>query len=114
MPNERKTDFFIGKLLDNAKINYTPNGSDIKEINEALKTASKKGTGKSGFPEFTAISKDFILVIENKAELEKQAFYQDKESQIIATDQKSIINYADSNRSNSSILFLAFHKMDFV
>ena len=35
-------------------------------FNEALKTASKKGTGKSGFPEFTAISKDFILVIENK------------------------------------------------
>ncbi len=27
MANERKTDFFIGKLLDGAKIDYTPNGS---------------------------------------------------------------------------------------
>ena len=45
MANERKTDFFIGKLLDSAKIKYTPNGSDIKEIHDALKTASKKGRG---------------------------------------------------------------------
>ena len=50
MANERKTDFFIGKLLDLAKIKFTPNGSDIKEIQDALKTASKKGTGKVGFP----------------------------------------------------------------
>lgn len=47
MANERKTDFFIGKLLDSAKIIYTPNGSNIKEINGALKTASKKGTGRT-------------------------------------------------------------------
>ena len=43
--NERKTDFLIGNLLSNAKIDFTPNGSCIKEIHDALKTASKKGTG---------------------------------------------------------------------
>ena len=72
MANERKTDFFIGKLLYLAKIEYTPNGSSIKEIQDALKTASKKGTGKVGFPEFVAKSKNFIIVIEDKAEIEKQ------------------------------------------
>lgn len=50
MANECKTEIFISKLLDSAEIKYTPNGSDIKEIKEALKTASKKGTGKLGFP----------------------------------------------------------------
>lgn len=96
MANEKKTDIFISKLLESAKIKYTPNGSDIKEIQEALKTSSKKGTGKSGFPEFVAISKDFILVIENKSELEKQVLYEDDEEQIISNDAKSIINYAEN------------------
>jgi len=96
MANEKKTDIFISKLLESAKIKYTPNGSDIKEIQEALKTASKKGTGKSGFPEFIAISKDFILVIENKSDLEKQVFYEDEEKQKISTDQKAVTNYAEN------------------
>ncbi|SCD19254.1 hypothetical protein PSM36_0422 [Proteiniphilum saccharofermentans] len=75
MANERKTDFFIGKLLTDSGINFTPNGSDIKEIHEALKTASKKGTGKVGFPEFVCKSKDFILVIEDKHDTDKHAIY---------------------------------------
>ena len=96
MANEKKTDIFISKLLENAEINYTPNGSDIKEIQEALKTASKKGTGKSGFPEFVAISKDFILVIEDKSELDKQALYEDDDNLILATETKAITNYAEN------------------
>lgn len=46
-------------------------GCSIKEIDQALKTASKKGTGKSGFPEYVGIVKDFLLVIEDKADLSK-------------------------------------------
>ena len=96
MANEKKTDFFIGKLLNLANIDFTPNGSDIKEIQDALKTASKKGTGKSGFPEFTAKSKEFIIVIEDKAEIEKQAKYEDDEETILATNTKSITDYAEN------------------
>lgn len=96
MANEKKTDIFISKLLEIAKIKYTPNGSDIKEIQEALKTASKKGTGKSGFPEFVGIAKDFILVIEDKSEIEKQVLYEDENNQIISTNQKAITNYAEN------------------
>jgi type I restriction-modification system DNA methylase subunit len=96
MANEKKTDIFISKLLEIAKIKYTPNGSDIKEIQDALKTASKKGTGKSGFPEFVGIAKDFILVIEDKSEIEKQVLYEDENNQIISTNQKAITNYAEN------------------
>lgn len=48
-----------------------PQGSSIKEIDDALKTASKKGTGNVGFPEYVGVVKDFIIVIEDKADLSK-------------------------------------------
>ena len=94
--NERITDFFIGNLLSNANIDFTPNSSNIKEINDALKTASKKGTGKVGYPEFTAKSSDFILVIEDKAMIENQANYKDEENTILAIDKKSITDFAEN------------------
>ena len=94
--NEKSLDLFIGKLLDAANIKYTPNGSTIKEIDEALKTASKKGTGTVGFPEFVGISNDFIIVVEDKADLEKQANYSDEESTTLATDIKSLTDYAEN------------------
>lgn len=64
---EKNLDIFISKQLDSAKIKYSADGSSIKEINDALKTASKKGTGRVGFPEFVGISSEFIIVIEDKA-----------------------------------------------
>ncbi len=75
MVNERVTDFFIGSLLKESNINFVPNRSNIKEINEAYKTASKRGTESVGFPEFTCKVNDFILVIEDKADINKQAKY---------------------------------------
>ncbi|MDG0996153.1 MAG: N-6 DNA methylase [Gammaproteobacteria bacterium] len=96
MKNERVSDFFIGDLLKASGIEFTPNGSSIKEVQSALKTASKKGTGKAGFPEFTANLKGFLLVIENKALIEHQANYEDEEKTTLATDTKSITNYAEN------------------
>lgn len=90
MANERKTDFFIGKLLDGANIDYTPNGSSIKEIKDALKTSSKKKTGKAGFPEFVCKSKDFIIVIEDKADLSMQASYVDENNTTLQMDVKAL------------------------
>ncbi|PRX20127.1 type I restriction-modification system DNA methylase subunit [Orenia metallireducens] len=96
MVNEKVTDLFIAKLLDNTKINYTPNGSDIKEVKDALKTASKKGTGNVGFPEFVGKSNEFIIVIEDKADLDKQALYEDEESDKLIMETEAIINYAEN------------------
>lgn len=94
--NERSLDFYIGKLLDQAEIHYTPNASSIKEISDALKTSSKKGTGRVGFPEFTAKSGEFILVIEDKKSLDKQVKYTDESESQLAIDTKSITDYAEN------------------
>jgi type I restriction-modification system DNA methylase subunit len=114
MSNERKTDFFIGKLLDLAKIDYTPNGSNIKEIQDALKTASKKGTGRTGYPEFVAMSKEFVIVIEDKADINNQANYKNEEKTILETDVKSITDFAENGAlhyANEIIKKTAFKKV---
>jgi len=103
MSNEKALDLYISKLLDNAKIKYRPNQSSIKEVQTALNTSSKKGTGRVGFPEFVGNSKDFIIVIEDKADIEKhkadiekQANYKDDEKSELSADTKSITDYAEN------------------
>ena len=93
---EKTTDFFVAELLKKSKIEFTPGGSNIKEIENALKTASKEGTDNHGFPEFTAQVNDFILVIEDKASIQKQVKYEDNEEKIICTDKTSIKGYAEN------------------
>jgi hypothetical protein len=68
---EAKTDLWVHGLLKDAGIELEPQGSTILEIDKALKTASKSGSGKVGFPEFVGVVKDFLIVIENKADLAK-------------------------------------------
>jgi type I restriction enzyme M protein len=69
---EVKTDLWVAGQLKECDIEYDAQGSDVKELDEALKTASKRGTGNAGFPEYTAVIGDFVLVIEDKADLDKQ------------------------------------------
>ncbi len=68
---EIKTDMWVAEQLKNSGIPFDAQGSEIKEINEALKTASKNGTGKAGYPEFVAVVNDFVIVIEDKASLDR-------------------------------------------
>lgn len=68
---EIRTDLWVYDLLKQAKIHFDAQGSNIKEIDKALKTASKKGTGNVGFPEYVAVVKDYLLVIEDKADLSR-------------------------------------------
>lgn len=89
---EPQTDMWVGDLLKEADIDLTYQGSDIKEINDALKTASKAQTGKQGYPEFCGTVKDFLLVIEDKADLSKHEYKDDKG--LIAQDTKSVKDYA--------------------
>ncbi|PKL68993.1 MAG: SAM-dependent methyltransferase [Methanobacteriales archaeon HGW-Methanobacteriales-1] len=94
MTNEKVTDIFIATLLKESGIKYIPNDGITKEVKEALKTASKNQTGKQGFPEFTAQSEEFILVIEDKADLNKHASFENKEKTILSNDPKSVKNFA--------------------
>lgn len=89
---EVKTDLWVYDLLKQAKIKLDPQGSSIKEINNALKTASKKGTGNVGFPEYVGVVKDYLLVIEDKADLSRHIKLDDKGC--ISTDTADIMNYA--------------------
>lgn len=90
--SEIKTDFWVNDLLKEAHLNLTPQGSDIKEIENALKTASKSQTGKSGYPEFCGVVKDFLIVIEDKASVENHVKYD--ASRGIALDIKSTKDFA--------------------
>ena len=91
MKKEAQTDLWVHDLLTEADIHLDPQGSSIKEIAEALKSASKRGTGKSGFPEYVGVVKDFLLVIEDKADLNNHI---NKEKDVICQDVSSITDYA--------------------
>jgi type I restriction enzyme M protein len=85
-------DLWVAKQLEETEILYKAQGSNVKELNEALKTASKRGTGNAGYPEYVAVIGDFVLVIEDKADLDKHVNL--TEDGLIATDTKSITDYA--------------------
>ncbi len=89
---EVRTDLWVYDLLKQANIHLDPQGSSIKEIDMALKTASKKGTGKVGFPEYVGVVKDYLLVIEDKADLAKHIKLDDKGN--ISAETAAITDYA--------------------
>ena len=82
----------MASQLQEAGINFDAQGSNVKEINDALKTASKRGTGQAGYPEYVAVIKDHVLVVEDKAALDKQK--QLNENGILAMDVKAVTDYA--------------------
>lgn len=89
---EVRTDLWVYDLLKQAGIKLDAQGSAIKEINEALKTASKKGTGNVGFPEYVGVVKDYLLVIEDKADLSKHI--QLDEKGCISAETSAITEFA--------------------
>lgn len=89
---EVRTDLWVYELLKEAGISLDPQGSSIKELNDALKTASKSGKGNVGFPEYCGVVKDFVIVIEDKAEIAKHI--QRNSEQLICRESKSITDFA--------------------
>lgn len=89
---EAKTDIWVYNLLKEAEINLEPQGSSIIEINNALKTASKSGTGKVGYPEYVGVVKDFLIIIEDKADVSKHIKLNEKE--LISLKPNDVKNYA--------------------
>lgn len=90
---EVKTDLWVYELLKEAGIKLTPQGCDIKEIDDALKTASKSKTGNSGYPEYCGVVKDFVLIIEDKPTLDKHIFFNEKQM-IDRTNVYAVKEYA--------------------
>ena len=91
---EVMTDLWVYDMLKEAGLQdkFQAQGSKIKEIDEALSSASKKGTGNVGFPEYVGVIKDFLIVIEDKANLDKHLFRD--ENNLISLEAKHCIEYA--------------------
>lgn len=89
---EVKTDLWVASQLKECGIKYDAQGSDVKELDEALKTASKRGTGKAGYPEYVSVVDDYVIVIEDKADLDKQKKL--TKDGIIDVEVKAVTDYA--------------------
>lgn len=89
---EVKTDLWVAKQLDECEIRYDAQGSSVREIDEALKSASKRGTGNAGFPEYVAVIGDFVLVIEDKADTARHIRL--TASGVIDASVKAVTDYA--------------------
>lgn len=89
---EVKTDYWVASMMKDQEIEYDAQGSSVKEIDEALKTASKRGTGNVGFPEFIAVVDDFVIVIEDKADISKHELK--TEQGVLDESVKATMDYA--------------------
>ena len=89
---EVKTDLWVHDLLKQADIKLDAQGSSVLEIDTALKTASKRGTGKVGFPEYVGVVKDYLLVVEDKADLSKHMKLDD--GGLISQEVSAVTDYA--------------------
>ena len=69
--NESNFDMYIHDLLKDAGINAEYQYTSIIPLQEALRTASKSQTGEAGKPDFIAVVRDYVLVIEDKADRDK-------------------------------------------
>lgn len=90
--SERDTDRWVDGLLKEANIVLEAEKSTIKEIQDALKTASKKGTGNIGKPEYIGVIKDFIIVIEDKKDVSMHE--KDSELGVISLEVQDVKDYA--------------------
>lgn len=89
---EIKTDLWVYDLLKDAELDLCPQGSDIVELDNALKTASKAQTGKAGYPEYCGVVKDFVIVIEDKADTANHIKHNDKD--LICQNATSVKDFA--------------------
>lgn len=86
---ERSTDYWVHNLLNEQKIKLDPERSSIKEIDNALSTATKKLTGDNyGKPEFVGVIKDYVIVIEDKKDISDHIHTVDS---VIDIDNKNIV-----------------------
>lgn len=92
MAVEKKTDFWVAKQLEENNICFDFQGSEVKEIKESLKSASKKQNNNQGFPEYVAVIKDFVVIIEDKRDINRHLKL--TETGIIDSKVGSTIDYA--------------------
>jgi len=86
-------DQFMRKEIEKINVKYDEQQSSNIEIAEALKTGSKKLSGKSGKPEFLFFSKDYLVVVEDKKDTDKHINLNNDE-ELVLDDPLILQNYA--------------------
>lgn len=89
---EAALDLWVADRLTECDIEFTSQGSNIKEIDNALKDASKRGTGNAGYPEYVSKIGRFVLVIEDKASQSRHEKLTD--SDILDMSTEAVTDYA--------------------
>ncbi len=93
---EKMTDHIVYGLMTSAGLNPEPEKTQIREVQNALKTASKRMTGKSGKPEFIAMSGNYLIIVEDKADTRYQANYMTDKNDTLLMDIPSVEDYAEN------------------
>lgn len=96
MRTEKMTDHIIYGLMTSAGLNPEPEKTQIREVQNALKTASKRMTGKTGKPEFIAMSGNYLIIVEDKADTKYQANYMPDKSDTLLMDISSVEDFAEN------------------
>lgn len=92
---EANFDLYIHDLLEEAGIKADTQGSNVFEIDQALKTASKHQTGNAGYPEYCAVVRDFVIIMEDKADRANLCLMEDGEiSQSVTATRDYAVNGA--------------------
>lgn len=93
---ERMTDHIIYNMMTNVGMKPFPEKCPIVEVQDALKTASKRMTGKSGKPEFIAQVGNYLIIVEDKADTNYQAKYMTDKDDTLLMDVPSVTDYAEN------------------
>lgn len=115
LPNEKSgIDEYMNDEIKSLGVEYYRESSGNIEVQNALKSASKRLNGNIGKPEFTFFSKDFLIVVEDKNDVNLHIH---SENGIIILDDANIvpkyavngaIHYAKHIINNTDIVHKAF------
>lgn len=93
---ERTTNHIIYNMMTDVGMKPFPEKCPIVEVQDALKTASKRMTGKSGKPEFIAQVGNYLIIVEDKADTNYQAKYMTDKDDTLLMDVPSVTDYAEN------------------
>lgn len=93
---EKMTDHIIFGMMTSAGLNPEPESTQIVEVQNALRTASKRRTGEVGKPEFIARVGQYLIIVEDKADTKFQANYMTDKTDTLLMDIPSIVDYAEN------------------
>lgn len=108
-------DQFMRKEIESLGVSYDEQQSSNVEIAEALKTASKSLSGKTGKPEFLFFSDEFLVVVEDKKDIHKHEMKSENDELILNSSEtlkdyavNGAVHYAKHIINNTDIVNNAF------